>query len=376
MQNRDYYEILGVAKTATEQEIKDAYRKLALKYHPDRNPNNKEAEDKFKEALEAYQVLSDAEKRKRYDQYGKAGVNGSAGYSQDMNMDDIFENFGDIFESFFGNAGKGRGAKRPAQPVARRGHNLGKEVTISLKEAFLGVKKELTYYHFENCTDCKGQGTQPNTTFQTCTQCHGSGQQTFRQGFFAFNQTCTTCGGEGFIIPSPCTTCKGKTRIQKLAKFTVTIPKGIFDGATLNIPEKGDAGVFGGPAGDLSLRIIVTPDKKFRRVNDDLECNVMLTYPELVLGCQVEIESIDGTKETLKIPKGTDVGQRILIKGKGFAHLRKSGNGDMVVTTQCHIPKKITAEAKDTLEKYSAIIGTTVHDNDNSIVGFFKKFLG
>jgi molecular chaperone DnaJ len=381
MTKRDYYEILGVAKSASQDDIKKAYRKLALKYHPDRNPDNKEAEEKFKEAAEAYEVLSDAQKRKKYDQYGHSGLEGMGGFSsQDVNMDDIFEQFGDIFSSMFGgSAGGGRGKRRgaPAGPTPKRGHDLAKDISISLKDAFEGTKQEISYYHFVPCETCKGKGSEEGTVHQACQTCHGSGQQTFQQGFFAFSQTCSSCMGEGFIITSPCKTCGGQTRIQKLEKITATIPRGIFDGAELRIGGKGDAGVFGGSAGDLYLRVHVMPDKKFTRIGDNLECNILLTYPQLVFGAQVEIESIDGSKETIKIPKGCPVGERIVLAKKGFYRVHSNFRGDLVVITQCHIPKKLSSEAQDLLKKYSEDIGTSTENHDEgTIKGFFKKFLG
>jgi molecular chaperone DnaJ len=376
MANQDYYSILGVPKTASQSDIKAAYRKLALKYHPDRNPDNKEAEEKFKEAAQAYEVLSDAEKRKRYDQLGHSSYesmgSGGAGH-QDMNMDDIFEHFGDIFGSIFGN--QGRREQKKSGPEPKRGHDLAKEVTISLKESFEGTKKEISYYHFFSCETCKGRGVKSGTSAKECTTCHGSGHVTFRQGFFSYSQACGTCGGQGFIIPDPCIACSGNSRIQKFDKFSVTIPKGITDGAELRILDKGDAGVFGGPSGNLYIKIHITADKHFKRVGDDLESTLVLTYPQLVLGCQVEVESIDGSKENLKIPKGTPVGERVVISGKGFFNLRTKKTGNLVIITQCHIPKKLSPEAKEHLVKYSNIIGTNI-DDKGGIIGFFKKFLG
>jgi molecular chaperone DnaJ len=295
---------------------------------------------------------------------------------QHGNMDDIFEQFGDIFGTIFGgSAGKNK-QKKATGPTAKRGHDLYKEISITLKEAFLGTKKEISYYHFVSCDTCQGKGTQKGTGYQACLTCHGSGQQTYQQGFFAFSQTCNTCMGEGFIISSPCTQCTGQSRIQTLEKITPTIPRGIFDAAELRVSGKGDAGVFGGSAGDLYLKVLVIADKQFRRVEDNLESTIMLTYPELVFGAQVEIESIDGTKETIKIPKGTAVGQKITIPGKGFYRINSPKRGDFVVTTQCHIPTKLSPEAKDGLKQYADLIGTTIEDSSGSIKGFFKKFLG
>ncbi len=375
--NRDFYEILGVAKTASQDEIKSAYRKLALKYHPDRNPGNKEAEDKFKEAAEAYGVLSDPDKRKRYDQFGKQGVDGmgAGGFGSDMNMDDIFENFGDIFESLFGGGGAQRKARK-AGPAPRRGHDIYKDISVTLKESFLGTVKQMSFYRYVQCDDCKGKGAKAGTSVQTCAQCHGSGQQQFRQGFFAFSQTCGTCGGQGFTIPSPCATCKGQTRVQKLDSFELNIPKGIFQDAELRVSGRGDSGIFGGPGGDLLVRVKVMPDKKFKREGDDLLCSMMLTYPQLVFGSQVEIESIDGTKESIKIVAGSSVGQTISIPNKGFARLRSKGKGNLIITLECDIPKKLSSKAQALLKEYSEEVGTDINNSDNSVIGFFKKFLG
>jgi len=375
MNKKDYYEVLGVSKSADAKEIKAAYSILALKYHPDRNPDNKEAEEKFKEASEAYEVLSNAQKRQQYDQFGHAGMGGgTGGFGQGgMNMDDIFSQFGDIFGDFFGG---GRRRTRPTGPEPKRGHDLFKEVTISLKDAYLGTKQEISYYHFVNCATCNGKGLKPGTSIKICATCKGAGQIQYQQGFFMYSQPCSTCGGQGFTIPSPCTGCNGQSRIQKFEKFSINIPQGIFNGAELRIVGKGDAGVYGGSTGDLFVKVDIKKDKKFKRVDDDLECSIMLTYPQLVLGSQVEIESIDGKKHTIKIPKGCPVGEKILIPGKGFKKLRGNAFGNLVVITQCHIPKKLSPEAKKALTEYSDIVGTDVNHNEGFIAGLFKKFLG
>lgn len=377
MAKRDYYEILGLKKDATAEQIKAAYRKLALKYHPDRNPDNKEAEEKFKEAAQAYEILSDAQKRKQYDQMGHSAFEGGGGghHGQGMSMDDIFSSFGDIFGEMFGMGGRST-RQRKQGPQPQRGHDLYKDIDITLKEAYLGTKKEISYYHFVPCETCKGMGTKPGTSVKECAHCQGSGQVQYKQGFFMFAQPCSECRGQGYVIPSPCVECNGQCRIKKYDKFSVNIPKGIFDRAELRISEKGDAGIYGGPAGDLFLLIRVLPDKKFKRVDDDLIGTVLLTYPQLVLGSQVEIERIDGVKETIKIPKGCAVGEKIVLPGKGFAHLRGSGAGNMVIITQCHIPKKLSPEAKKALTDYSKMIGTDAKNEEGLISGFFKKFLG
>lgn len=377
----DYYSILGISKEATADEVKAAYRKLALKYHPDRNPNNKEAENKFKEAAQAYEVLSDAKKRQRYDQFGAQGVDGNSGggHGHSMNMDDIFANFGDIFGDLFGGHQQQQ-RRRKNGPSAQRGHDLAKELSISLQESYLGVKKELSYYRFDTCSTCAGSGASKGSIAQACSSCKGSGQQTFQQGFFMYAQTCGTCGGHGYIIPDPCKSCSGQSRVQHHDKFSVNIPAGVFDGAELRIAHKGDAGVYGGSTGDLFIKVQVVPDTTFKRVDDDLVCHVMVTYPQLVLGSQVEIESIDGTKHTIKIKKGCPVGEKIIIAGKGFLKMRSNTRGNLVVITKCHIPKKVSEKAKDALLAYAQLdeeqTTPPTDSDDGSIIGFFKKFLG
>ena len=378
MAKRDFYEVLGITKAATQDDIKAAYRKLALKYHPDRNPGNKEAEEKFKEASEAYEMLSDPEKRKRYDQFGHAASDMGGFNAHEMNMEDIFEHFGDIFGDLFGAGGARKRAKKsgPVTPTPKRGHDLSEEVHLTLEEAFNGISKEITYYRFVPCETCKAQGTQPGTQVIACPTCGGTGQIAHRQGFLTFAQTCSTCGGEGYIIPSPCPTCKGRSRLQRYETVTINIPKGIYNGAELRIAGKGDAGIFGGHTGDLYLKITVLPHKKFKLIDDDLECSVTLTYPQLVFGSQIEIENIDGIKETIKIPKGCSVGERITIAGKGFTKLRGKGRGNLIIITKCDIPKKLSHEAEAALQKYAEALGNKAESTDGSIASFFKKFLG
>ena len=378
---RDYYEILGLSKNASQDEIKKSYRKLALKYHPDRNPGNKAAEEKFKEAASAYEVLSDSKKRQQYDQLGHANFEnnmsgGGQGGHAGMNMDDIFDAFGDIFGDFgiFGNRKKG--SSQQSGPTPKRGHDLTKDLQISLKESFIGTERQVSYYHFFTCDICKGKGYPPGTSMDHCKPCGGKGQMHYQQGFFTYSQTCKKCDGQGYSISTPCAECKGQSRVQKFDKFSVTIPKGIYDGADLRISGKGDAGVYGGPTGDLFLKIRVSTDKKFKKIDDDLICNLMLTYPQLTLGCQVEVENIDGTKENVKIPRGCSVGERIVISGKGFNKIRGSFRGNLVIITQCYIPKKLSSIAKETLVKHSKEIEESNINNESFIASLFKKFLG
>lgn len=383
MSKKNFYDVLGVSKNASIDEIKKAYRKLAMKHHPDRNPGSKESEELFKEAAAAYEVLSDEKKKAQYDQYGHDNYHNmqSGGGGHNMNMDDIFKNFGDMFgdgginfDDFFGG---GSSKRKKTGPTPQRGHDVIQEQSITLQEAYLGVKKEVSYYHAFACKECNHQGFKNKTDIATCTQCKGAGQVRYQQGFFAVSQACHACQGQGFIIKNPCPSCKGQSRKQEFERFSVTIPAGIFDGAELRISQKGDAGLYGGPSGDLYLKIKIIPDKKFQRIENDLICSLMLTYPQLVLGCQVEIENIDGTKISLKIPKGCPVGEKIVIPGKGFSKIKSYGTGNLIVITQCYVPKKLTTEQKEAVDNLAEKLGSdTSEGQDGFIRSIFKKFLG
>lgn len=377
MAQRDYYDILGVSKGASADEIKAAYRKLALKYHPDRNPDNKDAEEKFKEAAGAYEVLSDSEKRKAYDQFGHTGpqMGGAGGpHGMHMNMEDIFDIFGDMFGGGGGTSGR---RKKASGPTKHRGHHLAKDVTISLKESFTGTSQQISVYRYVPCETCSGKGTLKEGGFTACSHCDGAGQMTYQHGIFTYAQPCSYCHGEGFTLTEPCKTCKGQSRVQTYDSFSFNIPAGIYDGAELRIAKKGDAGTYGGAPGDLIIRIVVTPDKQFKRVDDDLVTTLILTYPQLVFGCQVEITSLNDSKETIKIPRGCRVGEKIIVPGKGFPHIKSRGAGNLVIITQCSVPKQLSGEAHDLLKKYAEVTGNTSEsDRNGGIVGFFKKFLG
>jgi len=374
MSKKDFYELLGVDRSASTADIKKAYRKLAMQYHPDRNPNDKTAEAKFKEIAEAYEILSDEKKRQQYDQYGHANFAGGAG-GPHADMDDIFSNFGDIFESMFGQQ-TSSGRKKRQGPTPQRGHDVYQNITISLKEAYTSVKKTVSYYHAFSCKACNGLGAKDKNDIITCSHCKGSGQIRFQKGFFAFAQECSECHGQGFIIKNPCSECKGNSRKQEYESFPFVIPQGIFHGAEIRITGRGDAGIYQGPAGDLIVRISIQPDKKFTRVEDDLVSTLTLTYPQLVFGAQVEIENIDGSKEMIKIPKGCGVGERITIPQKGFSRIRGSGKGNLIIITQCDIPTKLSAQQKEALKAYAQLLGDQPTENSGSISSFFKKFLG
>ncbi len=378
MSKHDYYKVLGVEKTASSDDIKKAYRKLALKYHPDRNPDNKAAEDKFKEASEAYEVLSDADKRARYDQFGHAGVQGGVNGNQHRDAHDIFSAFGDIFGDIFGGGGgKQRRRAQKSGPAQQAGHDLAQQINISLKDAYTGTKQSIKIYHYIPCESCAASGCQAGTKPVACVTCGGSGAIHIQQGFFAYSQPCSTCRGEGFSIQSPCTTCRGQSRVQQHDKLNVTIPAGIYHGAELRIPGRGDAGLFGGPAGDVYIKIRLDDDKNFSREGNDLVLTLMLTYAQMVLGCQVDVTLIDDTKETVKIPKGCTVGHRIVIAGKGFSDLHHKGRGNFVVVAQCDIPKKLSKEAREALLAYDKMLESQEGGSgQQGVSGFFKRFLG
>lgn len=377
MNKKDYYEILGVSKSASQDEIKKAYRKLALKFHPDRNPGNKKAEDNFKEAAESYEVLSDKTKRQKYDQFGHAGMHGGSDYHQHSNMGDIFSQFGDIFGDIFGggSGGFGRQQTRRNKPAPQRGHDLSFNLSITLKESYLGIKKDLRIYRYIPCETCKATGCKPGTKPQTCATCGGSGEIIQRQSFFSFAQPCSACRGRGYTIKSPCTTCRGQSRVQKHSQLSVPIPSGIFDGAELRVAGKGDAGVFGGPFGDLYINIQIHSEKHFYRRENDLVTHLNLTYPQLVLGSQIEIENIDGSKELVKVPKGCPVDTEIKIPGKGFTRPHGKIHGNFVIITKCDIPKKLNTDTKEALLNYAKKLGEQT-SSDSGISGFFKRFLG
>ncbi len=376
MSKKDLYTILGVAKGANADEIKKAYRKKAMQYHPDKNPGNKEAEEKFKEVSMAYEVLSNDKKRQSYDQFGHDGLNGGAG-GQGQNMDEFFGNFGDIFDSFFGSNPFSRGKKRKSGPVAEVGHDLSLGLNITLKEAFLGTKKEIGIYRYSRCKGCDGMGAAPGSKISTCSTCNGTGQRSSQQGFFSYSYPCSACSGHGYTIGSPCRECSGQSRKQNHERIEVNIPRGIYDGAQLRVPEKGDAGTFGGKSGDLYLKISVLGDSRFIRRGIDIVAELLLNFPQLVAGCKVKFENIDGTKIDLVIPKGCQVGKEIMVPGQGFFALDRQKRGDLYVKIGCLIPTKLSSRAKEAI----AVLSQELENAENcgpdqqGIPGFFKRFM-
>ncbi|MDX1795189.1 MAG: molecular chaperone DnaJ [Hydrogenovibrio sp.] len=340
MSKRDYYEILEVSKTSSDGEIKKAYRKLAMRYHPDRNPDNKEAEDKFKEASEAYEILSDPQKRQAYDQFGHAGVDGSAGGGFGGGG---FADFGDIFGDIFG------GGFRNAGP--QPGDDLQYELEISLEEAVAGTSVDIRIPTKEVCDACEGSGAEPGSQVDTCPTCHGSGQVRIQQGFFAVSRTCPTCHGSGKMIKSPCKSCRGEGYKHSHKTLTVKIPAGVDNGDRIRLQGEGEAGEPGAPHGDLYVRIRVKSHPIFQRDGNTLFCELPLSFTTAALGGAIDVPTLNG-KASLKIPAGTQSGQRFKLGGKGVKSVRSSQTGDMIVQVHVETPVKLTQEQKELLTAF------------------------
>ena len=370
---KDYYEILGVGRGASADEIKKTYRKLTRKYHPDTNPGNAEAEKKYKEINEANEVLSDPQKRAQYDQFGYVGDMppggdfggfGGAGFGG--------ADFGDLFGDLFGSAFGGTGRRSVDPNAPRRGNDLEYTMQISLEDAFRGVTKKIEVPRLETCPHCGGSGAEPGTKIETCPTCGGRGQvqQTVNTPFGQMAQVtaCPTCHGKGKVIKTPCRECKGQGRVRKQHSVDVKIPAGIDTGIRLRVSSQGEAGVNGGPSGDLFLLIEVKPDRRFQRKGDDLNTSVDIKYPQAALGCEVKIETFDGF-ETLDIPAGTQPGSKLRIKGRGMPRLRGKGSGDMNILVKVTISKDPSAKERELLEQIAKEMKVTVKNKE----GFFDK---
>lgn len=363
---RDYYEVLGVDRNADKDTLKKAYRKLALKYHPDRNPGDKEAEAKFKEATEAYEVLCDDQKRPLYDQYGFAGLEGmgaGGGYSHAaQDFSDIFgAGFGDIFENLFGGGGFGGSTRSRRDPNS--GASLRYDVELTFKEAVYGCKKDIHFKRHEKCSACNGSGGAPGFTRKTCPTCQGMGQIRRSAGFFQMQQTCPTCGGKGTSIDKPCTSCHGTGLEEKNKTITITINPGVDDGRRTTIPKMGDAGTNGGDYGDLIIVMHVMSDRFFERDGDDLYCAVPISLSQAVLGADVTITSLDGRHITLKIPSGTTNGKLLRIKEEGVPRAQTGKKGDLYVKVIVELPTKISREMQKLMEEYAALEKATTSPN-------------
>ena len=352
MSKRDYYEILGVTRTSTDTELKSAYRKLALQFHPDRNPGKKDAEDKFKEAAEAYAVLADADKRRLYDKFGHAGLGAAGGGGFDPTVftgfEDILGGLGDIFGmgDLFGGARGGRGGPQ-------RGADLRYDLEISFEESAKGTETSIQIPRNETCETCTGTGAAAGSKPTTCAQCHGRGQLRYQQGFFTVARTCGQCRGSGSIISKPCATCRGAGRVQKERKLTVKIPAGIATGQRLRLTGEGESGPSGGPSGDLYVVIHAQEHAFFQREGNDLYCEIPLNYPTVALGGEITVPTLDG-EEPFTVPEGTVAGQTFRLRGRGIPDVSGRGRGDLLITVKVTTPKKLTKEQKKLLEQLAA----------------------
>lgn len=356
MSKRDYYAVLGVSRSATEQEIKSAYRKLALKYHPDRNPGDKAAEEHFKECAEAYSVLADADKRARYDRFGHAAVSGASGASPGFDptifaeFDDIFGSLGDIF-GFGGAFGGGRRRSGP-----QRGADLRYDLEITFEQSATGSETTIQIPRQETCETCRGSGAAAGSSPSTCPQCRGTGQLRYQQGFFTVARTCGQCRGSGRVITKPCPDCQAQGTIERLRKLTVKIPAGIASGQRLRLMGEGEAGALGGPPGDLYVVVHVGEHAFFHRDGNDLACEIPVNFTTLALGGEIQVPSVFGERETIKVPEGTRTGEVLRLRGKGLPDVSGRGRGDLLITVQAITPKKLTREQRKLLEQLAAVL--------------------
>ncbi len=369
---RDFYEVLGIGKDSTDADVKKAYRKLAKQFHPDVNTDDKTAESKFKEINEAYEILSDSQKRARYDQYGHAGVdpNGFGGAGAGFGDFD-FGGIGDIFESFFGGSGFGRSTRSRSGP--QKGADLKYSMEISFEEAAFGLERELTVKRNAFCSSCGGSGARAGTSPEACKHCNGTGQVQYKQstpfGQFINVKSCEVCRGEGKIILNQCTDCSGKGRIRKTTKIKLNVPAGIDDGQTISLRGEGDPGSKGGPAGDLFVTINVKPHVLFKRQANDIICEMPITFVQAVLGAELEVPTLDG-KVKYSMPEGTQTGSIFRLKGKGIPYLRGNGRGDQYIKVEIEVPKKLNEKQKAILKEFADISSDDMHENRK---GFFDK---
>jgi len=364
MSKRDYYEILGVGKSAADTEIKRAYRALAVKYHPDKNPGDAAAEDKFKEAAEAYSVLSDAQKRASYDRFGHQGV-GAGGVDPGFsNIEDIFEvfGFGDMF-----------GQRQGRRSTVQRGSDLRFDLEITLEEAATGKDEKLRIPRLESCEECKGSGAEKGSTAETCVTCGGAGQTRYSQGFFSVMRTCANCGGAGKIIKSPCKKCSGAGRVEKEKTIEIKIPAGVETGSRLRVTGEGEGGVNGGTSGDLFVVLHVAEHKRFERQGANLYSAVPITFAQAALGAEVRVDTLDGDQE-LKIPAGTQTGSVFRVKAQGIPVLGGRGKGDLFVSVTIITPKTLTKEQRNLLEQLAKI--EDVDFADPSFVSKVRNIFG
>lgn len=359
-EKRDYYEVLGVSRDASVDDIKKAYRRMAVKYHPDKNPGDKQAEESFKEAAEAYSVLSDAEKRARYDRFGHAATGGGGAQGFDPSQ---FADFSDILGDLFGfgdlfGGGRGRRGNRPM-----RGGDLRYDLHLSFEEAVFGREASIELPRSANCATCSGSGARPGTSPVSCTACGGRGQVRYQQGFFAVARTCPQCGGAGRVIKDACPDCGGAGRVRERKSLTVKIPPGVDEGTRLRLSGEGEAGVFGGPPGDLYVFISVEDHARFERREYDIHAEESISFTQAALGVELEVETVHG-KETLRIPAGTQPGQTFKLRGKGVPWVEGSGRGDHWVHVTVRIPTSLDSRQRELLEEYSKLEGEEIPESN------------
>ncbi len=367
---QDYYEILGVQRNADQETIKKAFRKLAIQFHPDKNPGNKEAEEKFKSAAEAYEILSDAEKRAQYDRFGHAGVRGGAqGFQGFGDMNDIFSHFSDIFGDFFGAGGGPRRQQGRRSDGPRRGADLRYICELSLVDALRGVDKEIEFDSEESCDGCHGTGAEKGSQPEICPTCGGTGQVVRSQGFFSVATTCNGCRGQGRVNRNPCTVCRGQGRKKVHRRIQVTVPAGVDSGVQLRVGKEGEGGYRGGPNGDLFVEIHVKEDPNFERKGSDLIGHVRLSYLQALLGAEVDVHTLLG-REKLIIPQGTQPQSILTLKGHGIPHLRSSSKGDMHFVVEVEFPRKLQRDEEELLRKIAESKGEIVTEEKS---GFFGR---
>ncbi|CZF85359.1 Chaperone protein DnaJ [Grimontia celer] len=373
MSNRDFYEVLGVSRDASERDIKKAYKRLAMKYHPDKNPGDETAAEKFKEVKLAYEILTDDQKRAAYDQYGHAafeqgGMGGGGGFGGGADFSDIF---GDVFGDIFG------GGRRGGHSRAQRGADLRYNMELSLEEAVRGVTKEIDVPTYVSCDPCGGSGAKPGSSPQTCGTCHGAGQVQMRQGFFAVQQTCPTCHGRGKIIKDPCDSCHGQGRVQKTKTLSVKIPAGVDTGDRIRLTGEGEAGEFGAPAGDLYVQVHVRDHHIFTRDGNNLYCEVPVSFTMAALGGEVEVPTLDG-RVSLKVPTETQTGRMFRMRGKGVQSVRGGGLGDLICKLVVETPVNLSSKQKELLREFEESLGgSAAKKHKPKSEGFFdgvKKF--
>ena len=375
MAKRDYYDILGINKSSSKDEIKKAYRTTAFKYHPDKNPNNKPAEEKFKEASEAYSVLSDDKKKANYDQFGHTAFEGNGGSGQGFSGFDA-SSFSDIFEDFFGDFTGGSSQGSSSRSSGNRGNDLRYDLTISLEDAYKGLEKKIKYTTYKKCNDCKGNGAEPGSRPIKCNYCGGNGKIRSNQGFFTVQQTCPQCNGYGETIGKVCKKCSGNGKVQSNESVSVKIPKGVDDGTRIRLSGKGEAGIKNSSNGDLYLFISVQNHSFFKRSEENLFFELPITFADAALGTTIEVPCIDGTKAKVKIPEGTQYGKQLRLRDKGMPILRKNSYGDLYIRIIPEVPVSLSKRQKELLREFKEVENTKLSPSIKSFFEKAKKFWG